>query len=378
MSGLTVRASKPFALSALSHPWSQLLWDGLVLPALAVGSGLVVGGIILQLAGYQALPAFSAMFTGAFGTVLSLSTTLLRATPLILAGLGMAIAFRCSMWNIGAEGQLYAGAIAATFVGVRLEGWPPLLAVPTVLLAAFAAGACWGFIPGILRVRLGASEVVTSIMLNYVGIYLTSYLVTGPMREPGGTFPQSSPLAAAARLPRVVRDVLAPILNGLGFDVQLPNLRLHIGILIAIGTAIILHFLLFRTTLGYQIRAVGYNPVAARHAGISQGRTVVLAMLISGGMAGLAGGIEITGPINRLLQGFSPGYGYEAIAVALMAHNTPLGILLSGLVFGALRSGAEFMQLRASIPVVLVFMIQGLVILFIMGYAARRLLRTGG
>jgi general nucleoside transport system permease protein len=324
-------------------------------PLAAIATALLVSGLILLVCGYDPVQAFSAMWKGAFADPRTVTEVLIKATPLIIIASGLAVAFRASIWNIGAEGQFYAGAVAATAVGIYLGSLPALILVPLLLTAAVFGGALWGMLAGWLKVRFGASEIVTTIMLNYIAIIGTGYLVTGPMIEGAGKYPQTAKIAEAAMLFRFMRPT-----------------RLHIGFLIALVVALIMYLFLFKMSAGYAIRAVGINADAARYAGIDVRKNILLAMAISGGTAGLAGGVEIAGVAFRLYQQISPGFGFDAIAVSLLANNNPLGIIFSGILFGALRSGSEMMQITAKIPSVLVFAIQGLVILAVVAFGALR------
>lgn len=316
---------------------------------------LGVSALLLKLNGFRAADVINVMVLGALSDKRSIAEVLLKATPLILIGVGLCVAFRCSIWNIGAEGQLYAGASAATACGVNFSALPAWLHIALILGAGAVAGALWGVLAGVLRVYFRASEVVTTIMLNYVAIILTSFLVTGPLKDPGASYPQSAKLARDLWLPRF-----------------LPPTRLHIGILIAVALAMAAYVFLFRSSAGYAVRVVGLNPSAASYAGINVARSVLIAIAISGGLAGLAGAIEIDGVNYRLYQDISPGYGFEGIAVALLANNNPLGAIASGVLFAVLRSGSELMQISAQVPQVLVFVIQGLCILSIAAFAALR------
>lgn len=324
-------------------------------PIAAIFVALLVSGVILLAAGYNPLIAYKVMWQGAFSDQRAFVEVLLKATPLILIGVGLAVAFRCSIWNIGAEGQFYAGAVTATFIGIALGNLPGIILIPLVLLVGTISGALWGMLAGYFKIRFGASEIVTTIMLNYIAIIGTGYLVTGPMIEEVGKFPQTARIAEAAWLPRI-----------------LPPTRLHIGFVLAIVLAVLLYILIFKTSAGYAIRAVGINPDAARYAGMNIEANLLLAMAISGGAAGLAGAIEVTGLTYRLYQQISPGYGFDGIAVALLANNNPIGIIFSGILFGALRSGSEVMQMNAKVPSVLVFAIQGLVILSVVAFGVYR------
>lgn len=320
-------------------------------PFAAIPIALAIGAGVLALAGFDPVLAYASMWQGAFKDRQALTEVLIKATPLIFIGAGLAIAFRCSIWNIGAEGQFYAGAVAATAAGIYLGDLPAIVLTPLVLTLGAAGGAVWGLLAAYLKNRFGANEVVTTIMLNYIAIFITGWLVTGPMIETVGAFPQTAKISANAWLWRF-----------------LPPTRLHLGFLIALAVAAALYVVIFRTSLGYTLRAVGHNPEAARYAGINVRRNVLLAMAISGGAAGLGGAVEVAAISYRLYQLISPGYGFDGIAVALLVNNNPLGVIFSGFLFGALRSGAEVMQMNAKVPSALVYMIQGLVVLSVVAF----------
>lgn len=334
---------------------SKILW-GIIGPLAAIVAAFLVSGIILLLAGYNPIEAFVTLVEGAFGDLRVITEVLLQATPLIIIGAGLAVVFRCNIWNIGAEGQFYAGAVVSAAVGIYLGDLPAIILVPLILLVGTAGGALYAMLAAWFKVRFGASEIVTTIMLNYIAIITTGYLVTGPMIEEVGKFPQTAQVSETARLFRF-----------------LPPTRLHIGFLIAIAVAILLWVLLFKTSTGFAIRVVGHSPEAASYAGINVSRNIMLAMGISGGSAGLAAAIQVMGLTFRLYQQISPGYGFTGIAVALLANNNPLGTIFSGLLFGALRSGAEVMQISAGIPSVMVIAIQGLVILSVAAFGVYRM-----
>ncbi|MCC6146531.1 MAG: ABC transporter permease [Anaerolineaceae bacterium] len=324
-------------------------------PFAAIPIALLLGALVLLAAGYNPITAYEAMWQGAFKDRTAFTEVLIKATPLMFIGVGLAVAFKCSIWNIGAEGQFYAGAVMATVTGIYLGDLPRLILIPLVLIMGTAGGALWGMLAAYLKNRFGASEVVTTIMLNYVAIYITGYLVTGPMIETKGLFPQTPKISEAAWLPRF-----------------LPPTRLHIGFIIAVLVAVLLYILIFKTSIGYTIRAVGINPIAARYAGINVKRNILLAMGISGGAAGLAGAVEVSAISYRLYQLISPGFGFDGIAVALLVNNNPLGVIFSSFLFGALRSGAEVMMMTAKVPSVLVSLIQGFVILSVVAFGVYR------
>jgi ABC-type uncharacterized transport system permease subunit len=317
---------------------------------MAVLLGLLLLAAGLQLAGYDAAAAIGALWRGAFGSWYALtSATLVRAVPLIIIGLGIALAFRAGVLNIGAEGQFYAGAIAATWVGLHVAGRPAAVALPAVLAAAFLAGAAWVVVPVWLQLRYGVLEVISTLLLNFVAESLVSLMVQGPLQESQHIYPQSDPIAASARLP------------------VLPGTRLHAGLLLALLAAVGLWYVFGRTLWGFRLRAVGAGPRAAEISGrVDARRMMALALLGSGAVAGLAGGVEVTGVSYALFQNLSPGYGFTGIAVALLARLHPLGIVATGFLFGALEAGAGGMQREAGVPAVAVYVVEAIVILVVL------------
>jgi simple sugar transport system permease protein len=301
----------------------------------------------LEAAGYDARAALSALWSGAFGSWYAFtSATLVRAVPLTLIGLGIAIAFRGGAFNIGAEGQFYAGAIAATWVGLHVAGRPAPLAAGALLLAAALAGAAWVAVPVWLKLRFGVIEVISTLLLNFVAESLVSLMVLGPLQERNRIYPQSDVISEAARL---------PLLSGT---------RLHAGILLALIAALILWFLFARTLWGFRLRAVGVGPRAAEvSGGIDSQRMGAAALFLSGAMAGLAGGVEVSGVSYALFQNLSPGYGFTGIAVALLGGLHPAGVLVSGILFGALEAGAGAMQREAGVPAVAVYVVEAVIII---------------
>jgi simple sugar transport system permease protein len=312
---------------------------------------LLVGGLIAVM-NVSPLQAYEAMWRGAFGTRNGLAETMVRTTPLLLAGLGVVIAFRCGLWNIGAEGQLYAGALGATLAGVYLPPLPPVIHLPLVMLAGFVFGALYGALPGVMRAYRGANEIVTTIMLNYLAIFAVSFLVNGPLRDSNQLLPQpqSFAMAVTARLPKI-----------------LAGTRANAGIFIALIAAVVVYILLWKTVPGFRIRIVGQNPTAARFGGINVKRYIVLAMALSGGMAGLAGMAEVAGVRGYLIPNLSLNYGYTAIAVALLGGLHPVGVVLSSLFFASLAVGADGLQRSVGVPTATVLIIQGLVLIFVLG-----------
>ena len=329
-----------------------------------LATALVIAAVLLgllaltiSLAGHDTGRALHALWQGAFGSSYVLSSvTLVRTVPLVLGGLAVAIAIRAGVWNIGVEGQILTGAATCTALGLVVGTWPSIIAIPIVLLAGAAAGAAWAGIAATLRRRFGVLEVISTIMLNFVALHAVGYLVRGPLQEPLGIYPQSAELAQSLHLPRLI-----------------PGTRLHWGLVIALVSAGALWWYLARTAGGFRIRAAGASPSAARSAGsIDVGRTSAGAFLVSGALAGLAGAIEVTGVTFALYETISPGYGYTAIAVALLARLDPLLVVASGVLFGALEAGAGAMQRDAGVPSVLVSVITATLILIVLAARPRR------
>jgi len=327
-------------------------------PLLALLLGVMMLAAGLQLAGYDGVAALGALWRGAFGSWYAFSSaTLVRAIPLIIIGLGISLAFRGGALNIGAEGQFYAGAIAATWVGLHVVGRPGVVAIPAVLAAAVLAGGAWVVVPVWLQLRYGVLEVISTLLLNFVAGSLVSLMVQGPLQESKHIYPQSDPIAVTARLP------------------ALPGTRLHAGIVIALLATVLLWHLFARTLWGFRLLAVGAGPRAAViSGGIDARRMTAVALLGSGALAGLAGGIEVSGVSYALFQNLSSGYGFTGIAVALLARLDPRGVLATGLLFGALEAGAGGMQREAGVPAVAVYVVEAVVILVILlaDAAARR------
>lgn len=336
--------------------WRILLLRNLVIPVLAVLLSLVVGAIFILAVRVNPLAAYGALFKGAVGSPRALIQTALLATPLLLISLGLTLAFRSTVWNIGAEGQFFMGALAATWVGLTFSGWPMWLLLPLMVVAGWLFGAAWAAIPGLLKAKQGANEIVTSLLLNYVAIFFINYLVRLPLKDPEYYLPQSASLVEAAILPPI------------------PGTRLHIGLVLALLCVPLVYLLLFKTPLGYRLRVVGANPEAGRYAGINVPAHIVIAMMLSGGLAGIAGMVEVSGVHHRLMSGISPGFGYTAIVVALLGRLHPVGALLASFLFAALVIGADSMQRIVGLPVALTAVIQALVVLFILAsdYLARR------
>lgn len=387
---MTQVASTPPA-AAIPARWRQLL-QPLVIPALAILTALIAGSLVIVLTDLAVLAAlknifaapgaaFSAMwkaiitaygslFEGSIGSppeiiaalrsgdqkalvqaFYPISDSLVTATPYIFAGLAVAVGFRCGLFNIGVEGQLFIGAICSVWVGFTFKGLPSIVHIPLALLAGAAGGAAWASIPAILKAKTGAHEVINTIMMNYIAFRLSDWLLgdKGPLKRPDSANPVSPFIEKSAELPRFFPE---PI-------------RFHLGFFIALAVAVLIYWILFKTTLGFEIRTVGANPSAAKYAGMNITRNLVIAMCISGALAGLAGANEVLGVNHNLAFAFSSGYGFDSIALALLGKSHPLGVVLAALLFGTLRSGATRMQNVAHIPIEIISVIQALIIAFI-------------
>jgi simple sugar transport system permease protein len=369
--------------------------QAVLIPLLAVFTGLILGGIFIIITSVEVYTAFgqsfgagikaawdivtqsySALFTGAFGDPLQIVQalqsgdsalivkafnpfleSLVATTPYIFVSLGVALGFRAGVFNIGAEGQIFMGAIAATFVGYSLHGLPMIIHLPLALLAGALGGAFWGFIPGWLKAKTGGHEVINTIMMNYIAFRLSDWLLNGPMMRPNSYNPISPDIEASAWLPRF-------------FDTPI---RFHLGFFIALGIAYLVYWLLFKTTWGFDLRTVGTNPNAAKYAGMKVSRNIILAMSLSGALAGLSGTNEVLGVNHNLAMAFSSGYGFDAIAIALLGNNHPVGVVLASLLFGFLRNGATKMQLVTAVPIDIISVLQAVILAFI---AAPAIIRT--
>jgi general nucleoside transport system permease protein len=330
--------------------------DIVVVPVLAVVLALILGGITMLATGVS-IPtigqAFVALFTGSFGSLSAVSETLTAAAPVTLAALGVALGFRAGLFNIGAEGQMLIGGMAAVVVGFSFPGLPLVVHLPLALLAGALFGALWAAIAGWLKASTGAHEVITTIMLNLIAFQLVNFLLRNPpIQKPGRHDPISQSVLPSAQLPH--------LLGWLD-----PTLRVNVGVIIVILMVVLVYWLLFRTTLGFEFRASGLNPSAARYAGMRSGLIVVAVMAIGGALAGLAGANQVLGVLGRATPGFSGGAGFDAIAVALLGRSHPLGVLLAGILFGALQAGGRQMQVSAGVRIDLIAIIQSLIIVFV-------------
>jgi simple sugar transport system permease protein len=325
------------------------LRGALLLPLLSVILGFAVGGVAVYASGASPFDAYTALFQGAFTNTNALPETLVTTTPYILLGLALAVGFRAGLFNIGAQGQIAMGGLFGAFVAYQLSGWPALPHILLAVLTGMLAGFAFAAIPGFLKARFGAHEVITTIMLNYVAALFVDLMVNhGPMADHKRALPQTPPIDPATQLPLLV-----------------PDSRLGIGLLLALVAVPVIWFLIERTTVGFRIRAVGLNASAARAAGVSVGRTMVLVMGISGALAGLAGVIQVLGVDGLMTPAMLSNYGFDAIAVALLARSNPWAVLPAALLFGAMRSGASFMQLQTQVSADLISIVQAAVIVFV-------------
>lgn len=329
--------------------WSKALaWLRNSLPQIvAVIGAFLIGAIVLLATGHSPLEAYAAMFTGAFGDVYGIGQTLTQATPILFTALAFLLAFKCGLFNLGAEGQLLMGGFFAAVVGISLSWMPIFIHLPLALIAGAVGGALWGFIPAALKAKLGAHEVITTMMSSYVALYITNYMVNYPLKAPGWVS-QTIPIAASAELPRI-----------------LPSTQLSASFILSIAAAAITVYFLEKTTLGYEVRAIGLNSTAAENAGINTKRGIILALVISGAIAGVGGAGEILGVHRRFIDGFSPGYGWDGLAVALIGGLNPLGSILAAILFGALRSGGITMNVSTGVPLDIITVLQALVVLFV-------------
>ena len=375
--------------SARRPPRKRRLGQTLGIPALAILTALVVSALFivgsdrevyqgfqggigpgLAAAGRSIGKAYGSLLEGSFGnpakitrgirtliatqdgtalrdSLNEISESLTALVPYVFAGLAVALGFRCGLFNIGVEGQLFVGALAAAYLGYSISGLPAYIHLPVAMLGGALAGALWASVAGLLKAWRGVHEVITTIMMNYMAFRLSDYLLTGPMKRPGFS-PLSPMIQDTAKLPQLV-----------------PPLRFHIGFFVALAFAVLAWWFLWKTTLGFEIRTVGANPDAARYAGISVSRNTILAMALSGALAGMAGANEVLGVNYFMAQAFSSGYGFDSIALALLGKSHPLWVVLASFLWGFLRSGAIRMQLRASVPIDIIFVIQAMVIVFV-------------
>lgn len=323
-----------------------------LMPIIGIGLGLLVAAIIIVMQGVDPLVAYKEMFLGAFGNLTSFSFTLLKFVPLAFAGLAVMFAFRGGSFNIGCEGQLFVGGLATACVALAFQKLPPVLLLPLSLLAGALGGGLFALIAGYLKAKRSMNETLITMLLNYIGIYLVGFAVSTFLKEPNQHAPRSAILPKASWLP------------------TLPGTYLHAGIVLVILFAVILYLVLWKTTWGYAIRSVGANPIAARYSGINTANVIMLNMFFSGALAGLAGSCVILGEQHRLLENFIINYGFEAIPIAVLGGLHPAGVLIMALLFGALKNGAQSMQIAINVPVAIVYMVQAIAIISIIALTA--------
>lgn len=380
---------------SLSVFWDEFSRSNLLVIILAIFTGILLGGVLVAITTNEVYAAFResiwsgfgaalktawntyvALFTGSVGdpekirlafaggdplairrAINPFFESLVQSTPYIFGGLAVALGFRAGLFNIGVEGQIFIGAATGVWAGYAIVGLPTIIHIPIAMLFGALGGALWGFIPGILKAKTGAHEVITTIMMNYIAFRLVDWLLKFPMKDPNEFTPKTPWILETAKLPRL-------------FDTPI---RFHAGFFIAVLMAVAVYYLLFKTTLGFELRMVGSNPNAARYAGVKITKTTVLAMVLSGALAGMAGANEVLGVNYRLLPAFSSGYGFDSIALALLGKTHPLGVILSSLLFGFLRNGARSMQLAVGVPIDIVSILQAVILAFI---AAPAIIRT--
>ena len=318
-----------------------------VKPLLSIVLALVVGAVVIALMGQNPLYIYSTMLQGAFGSPSAVAGTLVKTTTMIFVGLSYGFAYKCGLINIGIEGQLYMGALFSVYTAIYLN-LPAVLEIPVCLAAGFIGGGIWGGIVAWLKNRFKASELITTVMMNYVATYIVGALLNGPLKESRGTFPQSEPIQQSAQLPVIV-----------------PQTQLTIGFLIAIAAIVCYAIYWKKSSTGFQMSVIGSNHEAARYAGIPVKRMALMAMFISGGLGGLAGTMEVLGVQHKIMEGLSAGYGFDGIAVSLLGNNSGIGIFFSSLLFGALRYGGNAVQMFTGLPIAVIYILQALVILFV-------------
>jgi simple sugar transport system permease protein len=404
--------------------WLNQIWLSIRVPLAAVILALLIGAVILLISDVNPLDAYSALLKGAFGQTTQLRRTLEKATPLIFSGLAVAFAFKAGLFNIGAQGQLLMGAMASAIIGFMVTGLPPLVHIPLALLGGAVVGALYGAVPGVLKSFTGAHEVITTIMLNYIAINITDYLADGPLKDqsPLNVVARTPKIVESAVIPTYQPDltlglvmiflimimayilfflvlrnnhqknknkvlyffsriglvIVSGVVIGILIKTLLPNLYTRpvtflnyniipvpIGFFIAIATCVVIWFILMRTSLGYEIRTVGVNPHAAKYAGMKVRLMIILAMVISGFLAGLGGSVETQAVVGRFQPGFNVGLGFDGITIALLGRNHPLGVIPTALLVGAMQAGGNMMQFEAGVPSEIIDVIQALMLFFV-------------
>jgi simple sugar transport system permease protein len=334
-------------ISTLSQTRDKVRDIKFFVPFASASLAFVAGAIILGFAGVDVGNAYAIMFRGAFGSVFGFGDVLLKTTSLLLAGLAVSVAFRCRQWNIGAEGQLYMGALGGTIVGISMLGAIPGLAILAVIVLSFIFGSLFALVPAVLKVKFGVNEVISTVLLNFVAFLFIAFLLHGPIKAPGFN-PYSPEIFDASQMPIIF-----------------PGTRLHAGIIIAAVATVGVYYL-WKTKLGFEIRSVGANIKAARYAGMNIGRSVLITLAISGGLAGIAGGLLVSGVQHILIEGISPGYGFVAVIIALLGRQHPIGVAIVAFFFSVLMTGSETMYRSLGIPGAFSMTLQALVLVFVL------------
>lgn len=321
-------------------------------PILGAFVGLLIGGLLIWITGSNPIDAYWIMFKGAFGGGRQITETLLKATPILLIGLGMTVAFRARVWNIGGEGQYFMGALLGGLIALYWTDLPQPLLWLALMAAGVIGGLLWALIPAVFKIRFGMNEIISTLMLNYIASLLMIYLTRGPLQEPGGVLPVSAKFATATMLPVI------------------PGTRIHLGVFLAFLLTPLIYTLLWKTPLGFRLRAVGSRPSVAEYAGINVNKAIISALLISGGLAGLAGITEVLMIHTRLKGTISGGYGFSAVLVALLGRMNPFGVMVASIFFAALIIGAETMHVLSGVPPELADAIQAVIVLSVLAVHA--------
>lgn len=328
----------------------------LLIPVLAVIAAMSIGVVLILIEKASPVEAYRILLTSSFSSTMNFGETLIKAIPIGFTGLAVAWAYRGGAFNIGVEGQLLMGAAGGIAIALRCPGLPPAIVIPLSIIAGAVVGGFWAYIPAVLKARRNINEVISTIMLNYIGKYLVSWLINGPLQEAARHNPQTEAIEKAFYLPTLI-----------------PGTRVHWGLALLVIVCVIEFYVLFYSSAGYRLRVVGLNKDAAAYAGICINRNIILAMVVSGAIAGIGGTVEMLGIQHRLIDGFGNNYGFDGIAIALIGQLNPFGTLLAALLFGVLRTGANSMQRLAGVPTSVVEVIQGLIIFFVVCSAGIRL-----
>jgi len=310
---------------------------------------LFIFSAILLIMGLNPLLSLEAIFYGSFGTIFSAGETFVRVTPLLLSALAFLIAFKARFLNIGVEGQLHIGALTAYLVASQMEGLPGGLSIPLIALASFIGGIAWLAISLVLKIKLEINEIFPTVVMNFIAMFIISWLCTGPIKDPNALNPQTKVIPTATWLPLII-----------------PGTRLHVGIIFAFFLAFLMYLILYKTILGYEIRAVGLSSKAAKHGGINLSKNIISVGLLSGGLAGLAGMVEVVGAHHLLIVGFSPGFGYQGIAIAALGGFDPIGVVFASMFFSILLIGGETMQRGAGVPIDMIHILQAVLVLSVL------------